>query len=155
MLLCSKTLGRQMFLDYDSQKSWPAQLMVKASGSLGVRNYCYKASTRCVLVRVQNFIFSNNRQVKEHQLNNLGFPHIIQCDSRMYYTLKPFYCVFYVMYHGVVLNTKHTIYISECREAKYVESSLKNVGEIMQITCIHYSLMPISHVIWGLGGKIM
>ena len=27
------TLGPQMFLDYNSQKSWPAQLLVKASGS--------------------------------------------------------------------------------------------------------------------------
>ena len=31
------TLGPQMFLDYNSQKSWPAQLLVKASGSFSPR----------------------------------------------------------------------------------------------------------------------
>ena len=31
------TLGGQMFLDYSSQKSWPAQLVVKASGSFNPR----------------------------------------------------------------------------------------------------------------------
>ena len=29
------TLGPHMFLDYFSQESWPAQLVVKASGSFG------------------------------------------------------------------------------------------------------------------------
>ena len=29
----SPTLGLQMFLDFNSQKSWPAEIMVKASGS--------------------------------------------------------------------------------------------------------------------------
>ena len=33
----SPTLGLQMFLDFNSQKSWPAQLMVKVSGSCSLR----------------------------------------------------------------------------------------------------------------------
>ena len=33
----SQTLGFQMFFDYNSQKSWPAQLVVKASGSFSPR----------------------------------------------------------------------------------------------------------------------
>ena len=32
-----RTLGPQMFLDYNSQKSWPEQLVVKASGSFSLR----------------------------------------------------------------------------------------------------------------------
>ena len=33
----SPTLGLQMFLDFNSQKSWPAEVVVKASGSCSPR----------------------------------------------------------------------------------------------------------------------
>ena len=33
----SPTLGIQMFLDFNSQKSWPAKVVVKASGSCSPR----------------------------------------------------------------------------------------------------------------------
>ena len=33
----SPTLGLQMFLDFKSQKSWPAEVVVKASGSCSAR----------------------------------------------------------------------------------------------------------------------
>ena len=42
-------VGSQRFLDYNSQKSWPAQLMVKAfkSGDSKTGNYCSTTFFSC------------------------------------------------------------------------------------------------------------